>query len=801
MTATTHRRPSQVVKQTPAPVLTDVAYRVRLIGLLSEVQLTQVYRNDEQVPVEAVFTFPAPVAAVILSLTVELGDRRLHSQVLPREQAKEGYEDAVVDGDAAVMVESAAPGLYTVNCGNLLPGETARVQLRWAELLQAQGQHLRYWLPTTVAPRYGDPAAAGLAAHQVPAVSLAVERLCRIEVEVTGLWADGAIASPTHGVVVERQEALTRVVLAVGPAPMDRDFVLNLEAATLDRACAWLEHDGVGPTVWAAFHPEWEEAGGRPPRCVQLVVDCSGSMAGDSIEQARQALFGILRQLRPQDWFNVVRFGTCVSLLFDRPQPADGEALAQAWALVRGLQADMGGTEIGRALDQAYAAGRLQFRGGDPMAPVPSTTDVLLITDGEVWQAEPVMARARRSGCRVFTVGVGSAVAEAFLRQLGNETGGTCELVAPGEGMAERIVRHFSRIWDHPARGVGLSWPGPAVGSDALEVGPVYPRQALHVMTRLQAVTGAQVKLTLDLADGTACHWVAPVQPVPWAAESLGVLARLAAARLLLTGALDAQAATALAVEHQLLSPHTAMLVVAQRAESEKDGRLPSLRAVAHMQAAGWGGLGSVRGAVPACAVPSAPPMLAFHDAPCAMADHACFDLPANRRHRRSYSNVFDAAGDRSVDALRASEAYPTNGDAWRQYRAERLHGGPPAVPAMTDDQLCRLCSYLGQHDLPPSLTHLQAAGAPAYLVAQLAAWVDDQHPEAGIVALFLHQLAQRLRPELLDLQVCRRLRLAARQARRTGDCSQVEQRIRQLLGRAEPPVASQGTSAGGGLL
>jgi len=52
---------------------------------------------------------------------------------------------------------------------------------------------------------------------------------------------------------------------------------------------------------------------------------------------------------------------------------------------------------------------------------------------------------------------------------------------------------------------------------------------------------------------------------------------------------------TRLAVRYQLVSPHTCVLVVARREGDEKPEELPDLRRVAHMLAAGWGGMGTVQ--------------------------------------------------------------------------------------------------------------------------------------------------------------------------------------------------------------
>lgn len=58
-------------------------------------------------------------------------------------------------GDGAIMLKQSDKGICTVNLGNLLVGERARLQHQYAYLLSWQGDTVKFRLPTTIAPRYG----------------------------------------------------------------------------------------------------------------------------------------------------------------------------------------------------------------------------------------------------------------------------------------------------------------------------------------------------------------------------------------------------------------------------------------------------------------------------------------------------------------------------------------------------------------------------------------------------------------------------------------------------------------------
>ena len=163
--------------------LCDVAVSAVVQDLLAEVAVSQTYRNDEHVNIEAVYTFALPLDAVLLDLHVHIGGRALKGVVVEKNAAERRYEEAVEAGDAAVMLEGIEPGLYAMNVGNLLPRETAKITFRYAILYRWTGDRLRFCLPTTIAPRHGQRQHQP---HQRPEPSLTVENQFSLRMEVFG---------------------------------------------------------------------------------------------------------------------------------------------------------------------------------------------------------------------------------------------------------------------------------------------------------------------------------------------------------------------------------------------------------------------------------------------------------------------------------------------------------------------------------------------------------------------------------------------------------------------------------------
>lgn len=565
--------------------LQSVKVEVSFNSLLCETTMSQIYSNLEKKPIEAVYTFPLASRAILLGLDVIIGSRELQGVVVEKSSAEEQYEEAITNGDAAIMLEQIQPGLYTMNVGNIFAGEDIRVTIRYAELYSWQNDTLRFHLPTTIAPHYGSPKRAGLQPHQELEHDLLAENRFELKLTLSGSLADARIDCPSHLIGITHSKHATLVTLAGGEGCMDRDFILNicLPQTEKDTVLVDVDLDG-GFVALASFVPRLPEPDEIPPRSVKLVVDCSCSMSGDSIAQARRAISDILSQLRKEDFFNLIVFGSTWKTFFDRQIQANNENITKVRRLLRSLEADMGGTEIHQVLQAT-----VQLPG--PAIP----QDILLITDGEVWETDEIISMMKKYSHRVFTVGVGSSVSESFVRQLARETGGGCELVVPGEEMTEKIVRHFKRIFLPRAEDVAVRWPMEPVNVIPRDIGPVYDGDTLHVFACFDEKPKGPVSLDMTLTDGRTfaqtVHLEEYKQLMP-DNNSAGPLARMAMSQFLRDQ--NEEEATALAVRYQLISQHTNYLVVDVRAETDKGEGLPTLRKVPQMLAAGWGGTGTV---------------------------------------------------------------------------------------------------------------------------------------------------------------------------------------------------------------
>jgi len=551
----------------------------RLDGLMLAVKVRQNYRNDSGKNLETVYTFPLAWGATLLGMNVELNGKRMQAAVLEKKQAAEKYEKAIDEGDTPVMVEKSAGGLYTANLGNLMTGEEAVIEIEYAQLLHFEQGRIRLSIPTTIAPRFGDAhRQGGLAAHETDAVNPLVEYPFSLKLDICGQAAKAKLNCPSHKVNITAMDDGMSVRLEQG-AMLDRDFILSLDG--LEGECfAVTAPDGEQHAVLASFCPKLipqENA----PLLLKILVDCSGSMQGDSIAQARAALHEVFQHLLQADQVSYSKFGSTVEHVVARMEPCTprfvGKVLAQA---LKATDANLGGTELNQALLSTF----------DIKTPESNAQDaaVLLITDGEVWDIEHIVSSATKSGHRIFAVGVGSAPAESLLRDLAEKSGGACELVSPNEDMAQAVLRMFKRMRSAHAVDMEVNWGEAPLWQSRL------PRQlvdgeTVHVFAQF-AIAPSTAPVLVWQADGQRAQGRAEIL----SADVQGTVARMTGARQM-TEAPFRKDALALALKYQLVSDKTNLILVHVRAEGEKASGVPALQQVEQMLAAGWGGFGSVR--------------------------------------------------------------------------------------------------------------------------------------------------------------------------------------------------------------
>lgn len=636
-----------------------------LSGRVGEWLLTQRFRNVEKTPIEATYLFPLPEDAAVCGFSIRAGERLLSGVVEEREKAFDTYDQAMANGNGAFLLDQERPNVFQISVGNLQPGQEVQVELRFIQLAAPEPRGVRVMIPTTISPRYTPAHLSAEAKTEIeritPPYADAVPYGLSLELEVVMALPVKTVESPSHPLRVEVDGCTARIGFGQQTTALDRDLVILIETAQVHAMSALSAERNGREHLLIECIPEAQPASGQERKTVVFLVDCSGSMDGDSIAQARQAVELCLRALQPGDRFQVVRFGSDCRPLSPHPVGFSQESLDAAVAQIRAMGADLGGTEILGALRQIES-----MTGTEQI-------NLLVLTDGQVGNEDEVLtwAGGMKHRCRVFSFGIGAGSSEYLVRGLARRGGGAAEFIYPGERIEPKVLRQFARVAAPVATNLVIDWGTGGAESATQHIPAVFAGESLLVAARFPAgrkpSEGARVTVRGTTKAGELV-WTAEVRrshpgeggaaALWWARQAILELEethgeRQAGSRQK-RGGQDAwqKKMIALSCEYGILCGSTSFVAIEERATDQKSQGSAELRRIPVQITTGWHG-GARRPMGVGAGVPgifscmSAPIRQVYSSSICPSGADASASMPARRRKRGSVDDndvVFSSA-------------------------------------------------------------------------------------------------------------------------------------------------------------
>lgn len=385
--------------------------RVVVDGRVARFEVTERFRNPGQIVAEGTYHYPLPGEAVFSDFSLFQGEVELKGEMMAADQARSIYEGIVRRLKDPALLTLVGHGLIRAQVFPVQPGETRTVTLRFTQLMGREADALRL--------RY----AAGNRGDAPVTMGIEIRR-----------DADFATPySPTHPITEQRRDGSLRISITP-PVRGDVDLVLPFRRGLVGGTVLTHANPGEDGFALLFLSPPPATESGEVGRDLTLVVDVSGSMSGDKMEQARAALLQALSSLRARDRFRLIAFSNGVRHFREGFTPATADAVADARGFVNGLSAN-GGTNLAGAIDAA-----LEERGDGERLAI-----VLLLTDGlpSVGEQAPDRIAAEAAGrigrARIFTVGVGHDVNTYLLDRLAVEGRGSATYVTPGSNVGDAV--------------------------------------------------------------------------------------------------------------------------------------------------------------------------------------------------------------------------------------------------------------------------------------------------------------------------------------------------------------------------
>eukprot|EP00092_Neocalanus_flemingeri_P009192 GFUD01009893.1.p1 GENE.GFUD01009893.1~~GFUD01009893.1.p1 ORF type:complete len:803 (+),score=226.34 GFUD01009893.1:227-2635(+) len=448
--------------------LTGVTIRVRLVNFIAQVEVTQEYQNKENNAIEVVYFFPVEEEAAVTGCSAELEGRNVVAKIKKKDEAQKLYNEAVNDGKTAVLLDEIKPDIFELKVGHLSPGAKCKVKITYIMELPVENGKTKLTIPTTIAPRYVPADDASEAATKIASIEhdLTSQAPVILQLDIEMKTKITSVTSPSHLIVneikeKETEESLYKAVTRFDgmTSDMDRDIIVLIESEEPNQPKVFYERGDNGSVVaLVSLVPKFELK--KQPSEIIFLIDRSGSMNGQSITLAKEALQLFVQSLPVDSYFNICSFGSTYTNLFPESQAFTDESLASAKQLLQGMHANLGGTEIYRPLEAIFKSQTLVER----------PRQVFVITDGEVSNSQQCiqLVKEHNQQNRVFTLGIGASADRHLVKGMARAGMGVPSFTTYGENIAGKVLKQLKQSLQPCMHGVQIDW-GTQAGGEGLE--------------------------------------------------------------------------------------------------------------------------------------------------------------------------------------------------------------------------------------------------------------------------------------------------------------------------------------------
>ncbi|CAL8318366.1 unnamed protein product [Lota lota] len=323
------------------------------------------------------------------------------------------------------------------------------------------------------------------------------------------------------------------------------------------------------------------------PKNIVFVIDVSGSMWGVKMKQTVEAMQTILDDLTMDDYFSIIDFNHNVRCWSEDLVPGSSIQVGEAKSYIKGIKPN-GGTNINEALMKAV---QILLKASDQRLIDPrSISMIILVSDGDPTVGEIKLSTIQKNVKRVmkeefslFSLGIGFDVDYDFLERIAMENRGIAQRIFANHAASEQLRRFYRQVSSPLLRQITIQFPEDTVtdvthnrfdkffsGSELVVAGKVLPTDST-TLTSFTTASAASMDLTLeteteigelDTKLAGQQHSFTGFARQMWAYITVNQLiserslAPTAAKKRKIT-----QRILTLAVEHQFVTPLTALLV------------------------------------------------------------------------------------------------------------------------------------------------------------------------------------------------------------------------------------------------
>ena len=397
-----------------------------VIGKFGSFEIEQVYKNNTKDVLEVGYTFPIVETATVVGFEINVGDKVLKGKCKEKGEAKKEYQKNIVKGNSAYMMKQETNNIFKISVGKIDRDEEVKVKIQYIDKFEIIDNKIQVLMPTLVTPRYKSNITDKLVYGKV-------DYTIDFNINIIKSLNRKSIYCPSHKINVIDEDKTERVEVLNYDLSKDFKLQIELKSELLSNAITSKTKDEKD-MIYLSFMPEILDSYEDSEKEYLFIIDVSGSMMGEKLDETKRAVIECLKQLDVGDKFNIIPFESQFEAMNIKSIEYNEENMKKAIEYINKLK-PLGGTEILNPIKFA-----LYEKEKDKI--------ILLFTDGQVGNEDEIIRFVENNvnRSRIFSFGIDTNVNSSFIKQLAKAGNGKAELIQPNEKIDDKIIRTFARI-------------------------------------------------------------------------------------------------------------------------------------------------------------------------------------------------------------------------------------------------------------------------------------------------------------------------------------------------------------------
>ncbi|XP_068936622.1 protein mono-ADP-ribosyltransferase PARP4 isoform X2 [Petaurus breviceps papuanus] len=436
--------------------LEEIHIKGRIMDFIAQIIVFQTYTNESHLPIETKYVFPLDDKAAVCGFEAFINGKHIIGEVKEKEEAHQEYREAISQGHGAYLMDQDSPDVFTVSIGNLPPQAKVLIKITYITELSFHHGCANFFMPATVAPWQQDKALNENLQDTVEKVcvkEVGMQQRFSLNISIEMPHVIELITSDTHKLKVKKTDCKA-VISTLDNSSLDsKGFSLQIHIGEAYLPRMWVEKhpNRESEACMLVFHPDFSTALPEKVQTSEVIIclDCSNSMEGSELLQAKQIALHALSLVHEKQKINIIKFGTSHTEFFSYPKYSTSNP--ELTEFIMSATPTMGNTDFWKTLHFLNL-----------LYPSQGTRNILLLSDGHIQNESLTLQIVKRNvrHTRLFTCGIGSTANRHILRALSQYGAGAFEYFNTNSkyNWKKQIEDQMARIISPGCSSVSVKW-------------------------------------------------------------------------------------------------------------------------------------------------------------------------------------------------------------------------------------------------------------------------------------------------------------------------------------------------------